>query len=97
MTFGLHYNYAAYNTIGEKNLSKTKKYYNLAANNIKKFSNEFLDLIPMLNSMIINNHFKEKDWKRKIPFQKSFNNKKISFESVIKMINQNLRIINEYE
>ena len=80
MTFGLHYNYAAYNTIGEKNLSKTKEYYNLAANNIKKFSNEFLDLIPMLNSMIINNHFKEKDWKRKIPFQKSFNNKKISFK-----------------
>ena len=37
-------------------------------------------MIPMLNSMIINNHSKDKDLKRKIPIQKSFNNKKISFK-----------------
>ena len=64
---------------------------------MQKFSNEFLNMIPMLNSMVINNYSKEKDIKRKTPIQKSFYNKKISFKSLIEMINQNLRLINEYE
>ncbi len=54
---------------------------------MQKFSNEFLNMIPMLNSMVINNYSKEKDIKRKTPIQKSFYNKKISFKSLIEMIN----------
>ena len=45
--------------------------------------------------MVINQHSKEKELKRKILIQKSFNNKKISFKSIIEMINKNLSLFDE--
>ena len=97
LAFGIDYNYAVYNAVGAQDLKKAKEYYKKVQSKIEKFSSDFLDKIPVLNTIVINQNSIGKDLKRKIPIQKSFNNKKISFRGVIEMINQNLRLISEYE
>ena len=96
LAFGLQYNFAVYNAIGALNLTKAKEYYKKVLDNIDKFSNDFLEKIPVLNTFVIE-QVNKKNIKRKIPIQKSFDNKKISFRSIHEMINQNLGKIEEYE
>jgi len=95
LNFGLYYNYAVYNIIKVDDFKMAKNYYEKAKKNLEDFSNLFLDKILMLNSMIINKDKKEIQ-KKKIPIQKSFDNKKISINGVITMINQNLSKIEEF-
>ena len=97
LDFGLYYNYAVYNVIEVGNVNIAKKYYNKALENLGKLSNLFLDKIPILNSIVINAGKNPSELKRKIPIQKSFDNKKISINAICEMINKNLNKIEEFQ